>query len=162
MTYVVGLVTKVEENPIRKITGMLQDLKTDLEHEAETEAEVFEKAMCICESGSKELSGVIDHSNGEIERLTHKIEKDSAEKDKLDKDIEMGEKDKVNTENSLAEATAIRKKEAARFADNEKASMFSVDQLDRAIPLFAKKGAAGLLQKDPRVHFNLKKLVKVT
>jgi len=162
ITSAAALVSKVEENPIRKITGMLEDMKAELEHEAETEAEVFEKAMCICESGSKELTGVIDHSSSEIERLTHKIEKDTATKDKLDKDIEIGEKDKVDTEESLAEATAIREKDAAKFAELEKTSMFSIDQLDRALPMFAKAGAAGLLQTNPRVHFNLKKLVQVT
>jgi outer membrane murein-binding lipoprotein Lpp len=160
ITQAAGLFSK--ENPIRKITGMLQDMKTELEKEAETEAEVFEKAMCICESGSKELSGVIDHSNSEIERLTHKIEKDTATKDKLDKGIEIGEKDKVDTEQSLAEATAIREKEAAKFVEDEKTTMFSVDQLDRAIPLFAKQGAAGLLQTNPKVHFSLRKLFQVT
>merc|ERR1719453_3063318 len=141
---------------------MLADMKSELEHEAETEAEVFEKAMCICETGSKQLSGVIDHSNSEIERLTSKIEKDTATKAKLDKDVEIGEKDKVDTEQALAEAIAIREKEAAKFAEDEKTTMFSVDQLSRAIPLFAKQGAAGLLQINPRASFNLQRIVKAT
>lgn len=162
MTYVAGLVTKVEENPIRKITGMLEDMKAELEKEAETEAEVFEKAMCICETGSKELSGVISSSKYEIETLTAKVEKDTAQKAKLDKDVEIGEADKVETEQSLAEAIAIREKEAAKFADDEKTSMFSIDQLDRAIPLFAKQGAAGLLQTNPRASLRLKRLVQAT
>merc|ERR1719265_3026139 len=93
ITQVAGLVSK--ENPIRKITGMLGDMKTELEKEAETEAEVFEKAMCIYESGSKELTGVIASSSSEIERLTLKIEKDTATKEKLDKDVEIGETDKA-------------------------------------------------------------------
>jgi septal ring factor EnvC (AmiA/AmiB activator) len=162
MTFVLGLVTKVKENPIRKITGMLEDMKTELEHEAETEAEVFEKAMCMCETGSKQLSGVISSSTSEIELLTAKIEKDTAGKEKLDKDVEIGEKDKVETERSLAEATAIRENEAAKFAEDEKTTMFSIDQLNRAIPLFAKQGAAGLLQTNPRASFTLRKLVQNT
>merc|ERR1719453_995200 len=141
---------------------MLADMKSELEHEAETEAEVFEKAMCVCETGSKQLSGVIDHSSSEIERLTTKIEKDTASKAKLDKDVEIGEKDKVDTEQALATAIAIREKESAKFAEDEKTTMFSVDQLSRAIPLFAKQGAAGLLQINPRASFTLKKLVQVT
>merc|ERR1719159_852396 len=98
ITHVAATISKVEENPIRKITGMLSDMKTELEHEAETEAQVFEKAMCICETGSKELSGVIEHANSEIERLTLKIEKDTAQKEKLDKEVAIGEKDKIDTE----------------------------------------------------------------
>jgi hypothetical protein len=133
-------------------------MKTELEHEAETEAEVFEKAMCICETGSKELSGVIDHSNGEIERLTLKVEKDTAQKQKLDKDVEIGEKDKVDTEQSLAEAIAIREKEAAKFAEDEKTTMFSVDQLNRAIPLFCKAGCSRSLAIKSKSLFHFREV----
>lgn len=152
-----GLLTK--ENPIRKITGMLEDMKAELEHEAETEAETFDKAMCICETGEKELSGVIDHSSSEIERLTLKIEKESAEKMQLEKDIEIAEKDKVDTESSLEEAIAIREKEAAKFAEEEKTAMFSLDQLARALPLFQNPA---LLQQEARTSFEFKKFVKAT
>merc|ERR1719191_709227 len=153
----------IKENPIRKITGMLEDMKVELEHDAETEAETFDKAMCICETGEKELSGVIDHSSAEIERLTLKIEKESAEKMQLDKNIVIAEKDKADTESTLEEAIAIREKEAAKFAEEEKTALFSLDQLARALPLF-KKGdsAASLLQERPRTGFALKKIVKAT
>merc|ERR1719453_1670924 len=152
-----------EENPIRKITGMLEDMKAELEHDAETEAETFDKAMCICETGEKELSGVIDHSSQEIERLTLKIEKETAEKTQMDKDISMAEQDKVDTESSLEEAIALREKEAAKFAEEERTAMFSLDQLERALPLFKDQGSgAVLLQQSPRTSFALKKLVKAT
>jgi predicted nucleic acid-binding Zn-ribbon protein len=161
VTATTGLLT--QENPIRKITGMLEDMKAELERDAEAEAETFDKAMCICETGEKELSGVIDYSNQEIERLTHKIEKDSAEKTQMDKDIKIAEKDKVDTEDTLEESIAIREKEAAKFAEEEKTAMFSVDQLERALPLFKDQGSgAVLLQQSPRTSFALKKLVKAT
>jgi len=157
----VGFLTK--ENPIRKITGMLEDMKAELEHDAETEAETFDKAMCICETGEKELSGVIDHSSQEIERLTFKIEKETAEKTQTDKDISIAEKDKVDTESSLEEAIALREKEAAKFAEEEKTAMFSIDQLERALPLFKDQGSgAVLLQQSPRTSFALKKLFTAT
>merc|ERR1719235_812332 len=84
---------KTTENPIRKITGMLKDMQTELEHEAANEAEIFDKAMCVCETGEKELQGVIDTSTSEIARLTSKIESETAEKAKMDKDLVMHAKD---------------------------------------------------------------------
>merc|ERR1719191_701153 len=149
----------IKENPIRKITGMLEDMKVELEHDAETEAETFDKAMCICETGEKELSGVIDHSSAEIERLTLKIEKESAEKMQLDKNIVIAEKDKADTESTLEEAIAIREKEAAKFAEEEKTALFSLDQLARALPLFQNPA---LLQQEVRTSFEFKKFVKAT
>merc|ERR1719408_345841 len=131
-----------QENPIRKIVTTLENMQKELEHEADNEKELFDKAMCVCETGEKELQGVIDFSNSEITRLTSKIESETAEKAKLDKDLEAHAKDKVDTEESLAEATALREKEAAKFAENEKVTMFSEDQLARAIPMFDKKLSA--------------------
>jgi len=153
---------KDKENPIRKIVTTLEDMQKELEAEAENEKELFDKAMCVCETGEKELQGVIDFSNGEITRLTSKIESETAEKEKLDKDLEAHAKDKVDTEESLAEATAIREKEAAAFAENEKVTMFSEDQLARAIPMFDKKlGAAAFMQGDFHKGMTLKKIVQV-
>jgi len=153
---------KEQENPIRKIVTTLENMQKELEHEADNEKEIFDKAMCVCETGEKELQGVIDYSNGEITRLTSKIESDTAEKDKLDKDLEMHAKDKVDTEESLAEATAIREKEAAKFAENEKVTMFSEDQLARAIPLFNEKlSAAAFMQRSFHEGMQLKKIVEV-
>merc|ERR1719191_2595993 len=141
---------------------MLKDMSAELEEDAKKEAEIFDKAMCVCETGEKELQGVIDYSNGEITRLTSKIESQTAEKEKLDKDLEMHAKDKVDTEESLAEATALREKEAAKFTENEKVTMFSEDQLARAIPMFDKKlGAASFMQHAFHEGMTLKKIIQV-
>lgn len=151
-----------QENPIRKIVNTLESMQKELEHEADNEKELFDKAMCVCETGEKELQGVIDFSNGEITRLTTEIESKTATKAKLDKDLEMHATDKVDTEKSLAEATAIREKEAAKFAENEKVTMFSEDQLARAIPMFDKKlGAASFMQHKFHEGMTLKKIIEV-
>merc|ERR1719453_1817409 len=78
---------KLEVNPIRKIVGMLQDMQKELEHEADNEAELFEKAMCTCESGEKSLTNVIETSAAETDRLTNKIEEETAESDSLAEEL---------------------------------------------------------------------------
>jgi len=150
---VVGSKDKAEANPIRKIVGELEKMQAELETQAENEKELFDKAMCVCETGERDLQGVIDFSGSEITRLTSKIESETAEKQKLDKDLEAHAKDKVDTEKNLEEATALREKEHAKFVENEKVTMFSEDQLARAIPLFEKKGAASFMQMAQRRLF---------
>merc|ERR1719272_595586 len=109
--------TTEKENPIRKIVNTLEDMQKELEKEADNEKELFDKAMCVCETGEKDLQGVIDFSNSEITRLTSKIEAETAEKAKLDTDLELHAKDKVDTEKSLEEATALRAKENGKFTE---------------------------------------------
>merc|ERR1719191_511580 len=140
---------------------MLKDMSAELEEDAKKEAEIFDKAMCVCETGERDLQGVIDTSTAEIERLTSKIESETAEKEKLDKDLELHAKDKVDTEKNLEESAALREKEHAKFAENEKVTMFSEDQLARAIPLFEKKGAASFMQTAHHQGLTLKKIVEV-
>merc|ERR1719393_251340 len=152
---------KAGKNPIRKIVGELEKMQADLETAAANEKELFDKAMCVCETGERDLQGVIDFSNTEIPRLTSKIESEPAEKEKLDKDLELHAQDKVDTEKNLEEATALREKEHAKFVENEKVTMFSEDQLARAIPLFEKKGAGSFMQSAVHQGMMLKKIVQV-
>merc|ERR1719393_137581 len=152
---------KAGKNPIRKIVGELEKMQADLETAAANEKELFDKAMCVCETGERDLQGVIDFSNTEIPRLTSKIESETAEKEKMDKDLEAHAQDKVDAEKNLEEATALREKEHAKFVENEKVTMFSEDQLARAIPLFEKKGAASFMQTAHHQGMTLKKIVEV-
>merc|ERR1719171_968036 len=66
---------------------MLQDMAKELEREGELEKEIFEKAMCICEGGEKELQKVADDSSAAIETLTAKTESETAEKARMAQEI---------------------------------------------------------------------------
>merc|ERR1719424_1497790 len=75
------------ENPMRKIISMLQDMAKELEREGEIEKEIFEKALCACEGGDKELQTVIDESAAAIEEWTAKIGQMNAEKAQLTQEV---------------------------------------------------------------------------
>merc|ERR1719240_2139845 len=94
-------------NPIRKIVNMLQDMQKELEHEAENEAELFEKAMCTCENGEKELSGVIETSKAEMDRLTSKIQEDTATQGQLTEELKSHGATKAQAEADLEKATEL-------------------------------------------------------
>jgi len=56
---IVGKQMDAEANPIRKVVNMLKDMEKELQEEADAEKETFDKAMCLCKAGKKELSNVI-------------------------------------------------------------------------------------------------------
>jgi len=136
-----------EGNPIRKVVSMLQDMQKELETEADTEKEVFEKAMCMCDAGKKELSHVISVSNSDIEQYTSKVESETAGKKKLESDLAAHKADLEDTENSLATATALREKDHAEFLATEADCKTNIAQLDAAIKLFGEgASSASFLQ----------------
>merc|ERR1719174_232699 len=75
-------------NPMRKIITMLQDMQKEIEREGETEKEIFEKAMCACETGQKELQKTIEDATSESEEQSSAIEAQTAEKAQLTQEIE--------------------------------------------------------------------------
>merc|ERR1719301_18133 len=75
------------ENPMRKIVGMLQDMAKELEREGEIEKEIFDKAICACEGGTKELQKVIDDSAASMEELTSKLAAGKAESTQLGQEV---------------------------------------------------------------------------
>lgn len=72
---------------MKKVIHLLEDMKKELEHEAETEAEIFDKALCACETGEKDLQKVIEDATAQIAAATAKIETESAGKAQLVKEL---------------------------------------------------------------------------
>merc|ERR1719191_1488643 len=90
-------------NPIRKIVTMLQDMQHELEREAENEAELFEKAMCACEQGGKDLSNVIAEASASIDSLSAKVKQETAEKQSLAQELADHYSGKDSAEADLSE-----------------------------------------------------------
>jgi hypothetical protein len=139
---------KLEVNPIRKIVGMLQDMQKELEHEADNEAELFEKAMCTCENGEKSLSSVIETSSAETDRLTSKIEEDTAQKDSLAEELKQHADTKQQAEADLAKATELREKEMKKYSAMKKSSTFNIESLGKAIPQLSGAASASAFMQD--------------
>merc|ERR1719428_231587 len=112
--------------------------------------EIFEKAMCVCETGDKELQVAIDESAAAIEEYTSKIEADTAEQAQLEQEIVEHTANGDQAEKDLAEATAIRTKSHKSFVATEKDMKTNIDGLSKAIPALEKgMGGAALMQMVP-------------
>jgi len=136
-----------EANPIRKIVGMLQDMQKELEREAASESELFEKAMCACEQGSKDLASTVADASASIDSLTAKVKQETAEKSSLAQELKDHYSGKESAESDLSQATALREKEAKAFSQDEADKKANIKALGGAI--FSLEGgasAASLMQ----------------
>merc|ERR1719316_1747089 len=148
-------------NPIRKVTGMLEDMRKELEREQDMEAELFEKAMCACEGGEADLQKVIEDTSSEMSRLTSKIDEESSEKEALAQELKDHYANKQGAEADLAKATELRDKESKEFSKSAAMNKFGVEALGKAIPkLEGGASSASLMQDEDSPQ--LRRLCEVT
>jgi len=163
----IGVALKVDEDdsqsPIRKVVGMMLDMKTQLEKEAKEEAELFEKAMCMCDGGEAELKKVIDHMTSEVERLTNKQAEEKALRAKLIADVDEHKTDQANTKKTLYEAEEIRAKDNKKFMTDSQMNKFAIDSITQALLLFEKEGSAASFVQAPGVQAkNFRRVIEVS
>merc|ERR1719375_1658743 len=108
------------ENPMRKIITMLQDMAKEVEREGEAEKAIFEKALCACEGGEKELDKTIADSQAAIEEWTAKTESGNAESAQLTQEVADHKTSAATAKSDLSEATTLRDKEHDAFLAEEK------------------------------------------
>merc|ERR1719191_51591 len=116
-----GSCSMVEEgataNPIRKVVTMLQSMQKKVTAEGEKEKELFEKFMCYCKNGAGDLQKSIADAEEKLGTLPKEIEAAESEEKQLKADIKQAQDDRAAAKKAMAEATALREKEAKVFAD---------------------------------------------
>merc|ERR1719271_1672079 len=126
-----------EENPMRKIISMLQDMQK----------EIFDKALCACENGEEELDKTIADSQAAIEEWTSKTESGKAESAQLTQEVADHKTSAAQAKSDLSEATTLREKEHDAFVAEEKDTKTNLASLSKAIPAIEKgMGGASLMQ----------------
>lgn len=127
-----------EPSPMRKVVHLLEDMKKELEKEAENEVIIFDKAMCMCETGERNLTKVIEDATSQIAEATAKIAAESAEHSKLKKELAVHESEKVEAEAALEKGAEVRASEKKKFVADETESVNSIAQLDGAVTALSK------------------------
>jgi len=155
----VGAVEGVNDNPIRKVVRLMQDMQKEIETELAKEKELFEKFMCICNTYDDELAATAAKATSEIKELSSKIEEETAEKSQLEEELKSHKKDKAAAETDLDKATTIREKEQSDQEAAIEEGKFNSAALGKAIPALEKgASAASLVQGD--TGGTLKKIVE--
>jgi len=124
--------------PISKVIKILEDMKTQLTKEQKDDEAVYEKLSCWCKTNDKEKSASISEAEQAIAALTSAIKEYTASIAELETKIE-----KVKTEynkdwEALKAATAIRMSESAKFSDEEKDLLETIDATKQAVIVLSK------------------------
>jgi len=147
--------TNAGANPIRKVVTMLQKMQKKVEAEGEKEKELFDKFMCYCKNGATDLGKSIGDTNTKIPELQTTIEESISQKAQLQEDLKKHQTDRSSAKAAMAEATALREKEAAEFATvstdlntNIAAIKKATDAIEKGMSgAFLQTSAASLLKK---------------
>jgi len=121
------------QKPIAKVVGLLKDMETQLQKEADEDAEMFEKMGCWCETNDKEKTKAIADAKRHIDELTAAIEAGTAKSSELDTQLAKLAEDIAKQNSALSQATAIRAKENGEFAADQADMSANAESLKGAV-----------------------------
>merc|ERR1719329_996044 len=138
-------------NPVTKVVGLLEEMKTQVEEEAKEDEKVFDNHKCWCETNEKEKKQAIVDGNARLERLAAAIEEGTARAAQLE--TEIGElKDEIaENEEAVEKATQMREKEKEEFDAEAADSMEAITAMKQAVKVLSK---VQLVQKTAPAELN--------
>ena len=137
---------EVALNPIRKVVTLLQAMQKKVEEEGEAEAKLYEKFMCYCKNGAGELEASISAAEDKLASLPEEIKAALGKLEQLKADVKQHQTDKHAAKDAMAEATAIREKEAAAYAKEKTYYDSTVVAITKAVAALEKGVSGGFLQ----------------
>merc|ERR1719247_3513753 len=112
---------------------MLQNMEKKVTAEGEKEQKLYDKFMCYCKNAGGDLSAGIANSEAKASSLPSAIEEAEAHQKQLKEELKAHQADRSAAKAAMAEANAIREKEAAAFAKEKAESSATIDATGRAI-----------------------------
>jgi len=133
-------------NPIRKVVTMLQNMQKKVEEEGEVEKKLYEKFMCYCQNGGKQLEESISEAEDKVSTLPEEIQAAEEKMTQSKDEIKQAQTDRAAAKRSMKKATAVRDKEAAEFAKMKAEADSNLVATSKAIAALEKGVGAGFLQ----------------
>jgi DNA repair exonuclease SbcCD ATPase subunit len=135
-----------QANPIRKVVNMLQTMQKKVEAEGEKEKELFEKFMCYCKNSGGDLANSIADAENKVSELPSAVEEAEGQLAQFKEDLKKAQTDRTAAKAAIAEATAIREKEAAAFASLSGDLKTNIGGIQKALKALEAGGGAAFLQ----------------
>merc|ERR1719311_1305615 len=133
-------------NPIRKVVTMLQSMQKKVEAEGEAEKALFEKYMCYCKTSGGDLSKSISDAGTKMPQLEADIKEGEAKKKQLDEDLKQHQTDRSAAKAAMADATALRKKEAAAYEKESSEDGANIAAVEKAMTAIEKGMGSAFIQ----------------
>jgi len=137
---------RASANPIRKVVTMLQMMQKKVIEEGEKETELYEKYVCWCKTGASSLGTSIADATTKIGEVGSAIKEGESKKAQLEEDIKQHRADRDAAKAAMAEATAVREKEAAAYAAENAQALADIDAVEKAIAAISKGMQGSFLQ----------------
>jgi len=141
-----GAQAEAAANPVRKVVTLLQKMQESVTKEGEKETELYEKFMCYCKTGSGGLSESISAAEAKITSLTSDIKASEGEKAATEEALATAKQDRTDAKTAMADATAMREKEAAAYAKFQADSVANIGAIMKAVAALEKGVAGAFLQ----------------
>jgi hypothetical protein len=133
-------------NPIRRVVDLLQRMQTQVAEQGKKEKEAFDKFMCWCSTGDKDLKLAITSAENKISMLDSALKEALALKEQLSSELAQHKADRADAKDALAKASALREKEAATYAKDSSDDKTNIAALGKAIAAIEKGVAGSFLQ----------------
>mmetsp|Transcript_52628 Transcript_52628/g.104467 ORF Transcript_52628/g.104467 Transcript_52628/m.104467 type:complete len:772 (+) Transcript_52628:49-2364(+) len=146
-----GAKSQSQETPVTRVVQLLKAMQLTLQSEMAEDEALYKKLACWCSTNEKEKKSAISDGGGKVAELTTSIEALTAKIAQLEADVKQLEEETAEEKKKLAEATAIREKEAAQFHSEELDSIQSIETLKAAIIVLSKHHGGAL----PQLSFSL-------
>lgn len=118
--------------PVSKVVSLLQGMKEQLESEASEEAELMEKYNCWCKENGEAKEKAILEATSRIEEWENRIAELSAMSSRLGTEYKNLQEEVDKNQASMDESMALRKKEVAKFHEEEKELFNSLNSVKSA------------------------------
>merc|ERR1719316_743626 len=139
--------SRVQVNPIRKITGLLENMQKEIEEQGEKDKVLYDNFMCFCDNGAADLLKTANDADAANKAAAAQLEADTAEKAQLESDLKTHASDLATATKDLEDATNIRAKEKSEFDATIATKSASESALGKAIPAIEKgMGGAALME----------------
>eukprot|EP00420_Gonyaulax_spinifera_P036840 CAMPEP_0197885846 /NCGR_PEP_ID=MMETSP1439-20131203/15163_1 /TAXON_ID=66791 /ORGANISM="Gonyaulax spinifera, Strain CCMP409" /LENGTH=726 /DNA_ID=CAMNT_0043505599 /DNA_START=58 /DNA_END=2238 /DNA_ORIENTATION=+ len=133
-------------NPIRKVVTLLQSMQKKVTAEGEKEKELYEKFMCYCNGGKKELEASVDKGEEKAPAVTSDIKATEGKLSQLKSELADAQTSRDGCKDAMASAKAVREKGAAGFAADKSESDTNIAAIDKAVASLEKGMSGSFLQ----------------
>jgi len=125
---------------------MLQMMQKKVQAEGDKEQELFDKFMCYCKNGAAALDKSIADAGDAVPELGANIEAGEGQLAQLKEDLKKAQTDRAAAKSAMAEATAIREKDAAAYDKESGDLKTNLAAMGKAIDALNKGAGGAFLQ----------------
>lgn len=133
-----GANAAARDTPVTRVVNLLKEISQTLEKEQQEDEDLYKKLGCWCHDNGYEKDASISSSEAKIAELEATVESFTAKEAELKTSLKEIEADVASNKAGLAEATALREKQAQEFHGGEMDSIQAIENMKAALTVLEK------------------------